>query len=184
MLQLEIKQSEKFDELTQTFVTYPGKILSLEHSLISVSKWEAKWHKPFISKEEKTTEQTIDYIRCMSLTPIVDDRVLYGLTNDNIQTVNDYIDDPMTATWFNDKAIGASKRGNSGEVVTSELIYYWMIALQIPMECQKWHLNRLLTLIKVCNIKNTPPKKMSKRALMNRNRAINEMRKAEMGTHG
>ena len=120
----------------------------------------------------------------MSLTPITDETVFYGLTNDNIQTINDYIDDPMTATWFNDKAIGASKRPNSGEVVTSELIYYWMIASQIPMECQKWHLNRLLTLIKVCNIKNTPPKKMSKRALMNRNRAINEMRKAEMGTHG
>lgn len=184
MLQLEIEPIEKFDEYTKEFITCPGKTLSLEHSLISISKWEAKWHKPFISKEEKTAEQTIDYIRCMSLTPIVDDRIFLGLTNDNIQKVNEYIDDPMTATWFNDQTIGASKRGSSSEVVTSELIYYWMIALQIPMECQKWHLNRLLTLIKVCNIKNTPPKKMSKRALMNRNRAINEMRKAEMGTHG
>ena len=120
MLQLEIKQSEKFDELTQTFVTYPGKILSLEHSLISVSKWEAKWHKPFLSKEEKTTEQTIDYIRCMSLTPITDETVFYGLTNDNIQTINDL--DAISDTPLESVKLSS----NNKLILRLQLHHYWL----------------------------------------------------------
>lgn len=184
MLQIEIKPKEMFDEDRQMFVQIPGKIIQLEHSLLSISKWESKWHKPFISKEEKTLEETIDYIKCMTLSPDVNDDVYLGLTNENIKEINEYIDDSMTATWFNEKSLKKGVSKKTDEVITSELIYYWMIALNIPVEFQKWHLNRLITLIKVCDIKNTPPKKMSKRDVLSRNRSINEARRLAMGTSG
>jgi len=155
MLTITIPAREMFDERTQTFSTTKEQTLQLEHSLVSLSKWESKWCKPFLSKDEKTAEETIDYIKCMTITQNVDPDVYNRLTNANIKMINDYIEAPMTATTFSD-----NKQGGGGkEIITSELIYYWMIALTIPMECQKWHLNRLLTLVRVCNIKNTPPRK-------------------------
>lgn len=170
-----------WNEATQEFTsTKRDWVLQLEHSLISLSKWESKWCKPFFSKEDKTYEETLDYIRCMTLTSNVPDEVYKCLTPSNIAAINDYIAAPMTATWFGKDQ--QSKRSN--EQVTSELIYYWMIALNIPFECQKWHINRLLTLIRVCNIKNQPPKKMSKRALMSRNAALNASRRKQFGTSG
>ncbi len=170
-----------WNELTQEFIsTKKDWVLQLEHSLISLSKWESKWCKPFFSKEDKTYEETLDYIRCMTLTPNVPDEVYKCLTPSNIAAINDYIAAPMTATWFGKDQ--QSKKSN--EQVTSELIYYWMIALNIPFECQKWHINRLLTLIRVCNIKNQPSKKMSKRALMSRNAALNASRRKQFGTSG
>lgn len=184
MLQIEIKPKEMFDEDRQVFVQIPGKTIQLEHSLLSISKWEAKWHKPFISKEEKTLEETIDYVKCMTLSPNISDEVYLGLTNENINEINAYIDNPMTATWFNEKNIKRGIGKKTDEVITSELIYYWMISLNIPVEFQKWHLNRLITLIKVCDIKNTPPKKMSKREILSRNRSLNEARRMAMGTSG
>lgn len=184
MLQIKINPKEMFDEDKQEFIQLPGKIIQLEHSLLSISKWESKWHKPFISKEEKTLEETIDYIKCMTLSPDVNDDVYLGITNENIKEINEYIDDSMTATWFNEKSLKKGVSKKTDEVITSELIYYWMIALNIPVEFQKWHLNRLITLIKVCDIKNTPPKKMSKRDVLSRNRSINEARRLAMGTSG
>lgn len=154
--------------------------LKLEHSLISISKWEAKWHTPFISKTSHTEEQTIDYIKCMNLNPDIKDDVYDLLTAEDIKVISDYITDPMTATTISD-APGSKK---SNETVTSELIYYWMTALQIPFACEKWHLNRLLQLIAVCNAKNTPPKKMSKKEIMERNKSLNEARKAKYHTKG
>lgn len=181
MLQLVVPISpEGWDEEKQEFVESKTQTLQLEHSLVSVSKWESKWHKAFLSKGEKTAEETLDYIKCMTITQNVNPDVYNHLTRENIEQVNNYIGAPMTATViYDDKNTKGSR-----EVVTAELIYYWMIALQIPFECQKWHLNRLLTLVKVCNVKNEPPKKRSKKELMSRNTALNAARRKQLNTRG
>ena len=173
-------RDDLWDESKGEFVTSKEQKLVLEHSLVSLSKWESKWCKPFLSKQEKTTEETIDYIRCMTLTQNVDPEVYNFLTDDNIRDVNAYIEAPMTATWFSNSNTGKQNR----EQITAELVYYWMIALNIPFECQKWHLNRLLTLIRVCEVKNSPPKKMSRRELLNRNAALNAARRKQLNSKG
>lgn len=178
MLQIYIPSLELFDEASSRILTVPGAELRLEHSLVSVSKWESKWKKPFLSKEAKTREETADYVRCMTITQNVNPLVYKGLTAKNIDAVNAYIDDPMTATTFKNKP-----RGGSG-VITSEIIYYWMVALEIPVEFEKWHLNRLLTLIRVCDEKNQPSKKMSRRDAMNQYRSLNAARRRRLGTRG
>lgn len=181
MLQLVIPLGpEIFDDEKNEFVTPETKTLQLEHSLLSLSKWESKWCKPFLSKEEKTPEETIDYIKCMTITQNVKDEVYSHLTRDNIMQINKYIEAPMTATTFSKNNKGKTSR----EIITSELIYCWMIQLNIPSEYQKWHLNRLLTLIQVCNIKNEPASKMSNKEIMNRNRALNAARKKKLNTRG
>lgn len=181
MLEIKIPEQELFNEATNEFITIKPQVLRLEHSLVSISKWESIWQKPFLDKEPKTNEETLDYIRCMTITQNVDPGVYYGITAENIKAVSEYIDSPMSATWFS-KDYG--KPRGSREIVTSELIYYWMIALNIPMECQKWHLNRLLTLIKICNIKNQEPKKMGKNAILSNNKALNAARRAKHHTKG
>ena len=180
MLEIVIPETEQWDEVNQEFITSNRQILRLEHSLVSLSKWESKWKKPFLSNKEKTYEETIDYIKCMTLTQNVNDTVYNLLDKDNIEKINKYIGDPMTATTFKEDP---NKKGGR-EIITSELIYYWMISLNIPFECQKWHLNRLLTLIKVCGIKNQPPKKMGKKDVMSRNAALNAARRKQMNSRG
>ena len=181
MLQLTIPASEQWDEVKEEYVYTKERTLQLEHSLVSLSKWESKWHKAFLSKGEKTTEETIDYIKCMTVTQNVSPEVYSCLTPAQFEEVYKYIEDPMTATTFYDEKNGKGSR----ETVTAELIYYWMIALQIPFDpCQKWHLNRLLTLIRVCNLKNTPPKKMSKRDIAARNARLNAARRQQLNTRG
>ena len=180
MLQITIPAGEQWDEINQVFINTKEQTLQLEHSLVSLSKWESKWCKAFLTKNEKTDEETIDYIKCMTITQNVDPNAYNCLTKENVEQIKKYIEAPMTATYFSEEHNGKSSR----EQVTSELIYYWMIALNIPMECQKWHLNRLLTLIRVCNIKNQPPKKMSKRAIMSRNTALNAARRKQLNTRG
>ena len=181
MLQVVIPLGpEIFDDEKQEFVTPETKTLQLEHSLVSLSKWESKWCKPFFSKEEKTPEETIDYIKCMTVTQNVKEEVYSHLTRDNITQINKYIEAPMTATTFPNNKKG---RGNR-EIITSELIYCWMIQLNIPSDYAKWHLNRLLTLIQVCNVKNEPAKKMSNKEIMSRNRALNAARKKKLNTRG
>lgn len=180
MLQLTIPSAEQWDESKEEFVYSKAQTLQLEHSLVSLSKWESKWGEAFLSKKEKTYEQTIDYIRFMTLTQNVDPNVYFRLTNADVEKIRNYIEAPMTATSFSDDKNARQSR----ELVTAELIYYWMIALNIPFECQKWHLNRLLTLIKVCVIKNQPPKKMSKRELIQRNAALNAARRKRLNTKG
>ena len=180
MITITIPATEAFDEIKGEFIYTKEQTLQLEHSLISISKWESKWRKSFISNDEKTTEEIIDYVKCMTLNPSVDDSVYRCLTKDNMKTINDYIDAPMTATTFFEEKNGKRNR----EVITSELIYYWMIALNIPFECQKWHLNRLLTLVRVCNVKNQPPKKMSKKDIMSRNASLNAARRQKFNSKG
>ncbi len=181
MLQLVIPQQELWNEYTQEFVYTKPQVLQLEHSLVSISKWEAKWHKSFISSTVKSHEEEIDYVRCMTITQNVDPNVYNYLTRDNLNAVNKYIEAPMSATYvFED---GNQQKGT--EKITSELIYYWMIAFGIPFDpCQKWHLNRLLMLIKVCSVKNRSPKKrMSHDKLQNRAR-LNAERKRRYNSKG
>lgn len=180
MLHITIPAVEQWDENKQEFIVTKEQTLCLEHSLVSLSKWESKWGKPFLSKDAKTFEETVDYVRCMTITQNVDPNVYNFMTNGNIEEVNKYIGAPMTATWFAEDRGGKSSR----ETITSELIYYWMISLNIPFECQKWHLNRLLTLIRVCNVKNQPPKKMSQRDVMSRNAALNAARRKQLNSRG
>lgn len=180
MLQITIPARELWDETLNEFVYRKEQTLQLEHSLVSLSKWESKWCKAFLSKKDKTYEETIDYIKCMTLTQNVSPDTYKYLTEDNFAQIEKYITSPMTATVFSEDGLGK----NSSQVVTSEIIYYWMIALNIPQEYQKWHLNRLLTLIRVCNIKNQPPKKRSKRDIMSRNAALNAKRRKQLNSKG
>lgn len=180
MLQITIPAVDQWDEGKEEFVYTKEQTLQLEHSLVSLSKWESKWCKPFLTKDKLSDEETLDYVRCMTLTQNVDPETYNHLTDENIRQINRYIDAPMTATWFTEDKRGKPNR----EQITNELIYYWMIALNIPFECQKWHLNRLLTLIKVCDIKNQPAKKMSKKDIFSRNKALNEARRKQLNTKG
>jgi len=180
MLTIVVPGVEMFDEESQEFVTRDDVTLELEHSLVSLSKWESIYEKPFLGKEEKAVEEVFEYIKLMTLTPNVPEQVFSKLSETNIMAINGYIDAKMTATWFSE-APGAPQ---SRDVITSELIYYWMISFQIPFECETWHLNRLFTLIRVCNIKQAKPKKMSRAEIAARNRELNAQRRKQLGTTG
>lgn len=182
MLELEIPGRELFNEETQTFITTPPTKIRLEHSLVSLSKWEAKWKEPFLVPREKgfKREQIIDYVRCMTISQNVNPNVYNALTKDELEKINAYINDEKTATTFHEMENSRQNR----QVVTSELIYYWMCVHQIPWEAQKWHLSRLLTLIRISNIKAEGGKKMSKSAIMSQNRKLNAERRAKYGTRG
>ena len=180
MLRIRIPGRELWDSKNERFVHTKAQDLQFEHSLVSLSKWESKYCKPFLHDNNKTNDELMDYIKFMTLTQNVDPEVYTRLGDDHIQLISDYIDAPMTATTFSK----SDKKWNSNEIITSELIYYWMVSLNIPFECQKWHLNRLLTLIRVCNIKNAPPKKRSTREILNRNAALNEARRQKLNSKG
>lgn len=180
MLEIVIPETEQYDEVNGRFITTKKQALRLEHSLVSLSKWESKWHKPYLSKKPKTTEEQIDYIRCMTLTQNVDPNVYTAITPQLLERVRAYINDSMTAT-----TIRAGQKGrSSNEIVTAEVIYYWMISHRIPFECQKWHLNRLMTLINVCNAKDGPPRKMSQKEILAQNRALNAARRKKLHSRG
>lgn len=171
---------ERYDEENETFVDPVVATLDMEHSLVSISKWESKWHKSFLSTKDLSDEETLDYIKCMTLTPNVSPEIYAYLSEENIQQIRDYIADPMTATTFREDKSGKTSR----EKITSELIYFWMITWNIPVEFENWHLNRLITLIRVCNVKNQPTKKMGQRDLASRNAALNAQRRAQLRSKG
>lgn len=181
MLQIIVPGRELYDEEKEEFITEREQVLQLEHSLVSLHKWESKWCKAFLGKIEKTDEEMLDYIRCMTVTQNVKPEVYDRLTEDNIKQVYDYINAPMTATYFSEEV--KKGRGNK-ETVTAELIYWWMITLNIPFECRKWHLNSLLTLVQVCNVKNSPPKKRSERDILRSNAELNAARRKQLNTKG
>lgn len=180
MLRLCIPATEYYNEATNEFVAIGEQVLEMEHSLLSLSKWESKWHKPFLGQEEKTRDELLDYFRCMTITKNVSPMTYYALTAENIRTLTTYMNDSMTATRFSE----TSNKKFSREIITAEIIYYWIVELGIPFTCEKWHLNRLLTLVRVCNEKNAPAKKMSKGERFARNRMLNAERRARLHSRG
>lgn len=180
MLRITIPATELFDDTTEEFVYTKEQTLELEHSLVSLSKWESKWNKPFLTNQDKTTEEALDYIRCMTITQNVDPDVYKHIDKRGMEMINDYVKSSMTATTFTNES---SSKGTN-EQITSELIYYWMMSLNIPIECQDWHINRLITLIRVCNVKNQPSKKMSMNARISQQRALNEARRKKLNSKG
>lgn len=181
MLKLIVPKKEYYDEKKAEFFEKPGAVLELEHSLFSLSKWESKWELPFLETKDKTTEQWLDYIEMMALTPAEDPAIYTRLSSENFKQISEYIAAKQTATWFNTPKNAPPTR----EIITAEIMYYWMVALSIPFECQYWHLNRLLTLVKVCNQKNAPKKKekMTSEGLANRKK-LNEARRAAANHSG
>lgn len=183
MLELLVPMTpELWDEVNEVFVEPTYVRLQLEHSLDSIATWESKWNKAFLGKQEKTAEESLDYIRCMTLTPNVDPDVYDHLSEENVKKIHDYINAPMSATCFGGNE---NDKRPSREVITAEVIEYWMIALNIPSEKRRCHLNQLITLIRVCDIKNSPNKKrMSQQEIMRRNTDLNEERLKRLNTTG
>lgn len=180
MLKILVPGVEHFDETTETFITVGDFEIELEHSLVSLSKWESKHQKPFLDKREKTPQEIISYIETMILTPICPDDLMLRLSQQNLDEISAYIESKESATTFGKMP----DRPGRGEIITSELIYYWMVAFTIPFECERWHLNRLFALIRICNIKNSKPKKMSRHEIATRNRELNAQRRAQYNTTG
>lgn len=181
MLQITIARTDLWDERKQEFVPIKEQNLQLEHSLVSISKWESKWHKSFLSTPDKTTEEVLDYVRCMTITQNVDPNSYLAIVPGDMQRIKEYINDPSTATTFRETP---NKKTPKKDIITAEIIYHWMIELNIPVEFQKWHLNKLMTLIEVCKRKNSPEKKMSAKELAAQHRAINEARRKQLNSKG
>jgi hypothetical protein len=180
MLTLRVGGTDSYDETKSEFVEQDGLLLRFEHSLLSVSKWESIHEKPFLGNDEKSADEITSYIRCMCLDDNIAPEVFKQLTKKNYDDINAYLESKQTATWFNEQP-GAPQ---SREVITAELIYYWLTVFKIPFECQHWHLNRLFTLIRICNVKQGKPKKMSRAEVAARNRELNARRRAQLGTTG
>jgi hypothetical protein len=180
MLRITVPGQEFYDNATNRFSTVGDVVIELEHSLLSLSKWESEFQKPFLAPGEKTTKEVLDYIKAMIITPDFPPEIFSRFSQDNISQIQEYIESKQSATTFGNmpKPLGRS------ETITSELIYYWMVAFKIPFECESWHLNRLFSLIRICNVKQSKPKKMSRGQLAERNRQLNAQRRAQLGTTG
>lgn len=176
--------TELFDESNNEFIKAKNQTLQLEHSLVSLSKWEARWHKPFMDSKEKSRDETLDYVRCMTITQNVEPQAYLSISSDQFKKIRDYIDDPMSATEVYDTPTNTVHGRLSGDTITAELIYYWMIELGIPLECQKWHLNRLITLIRLINKKREPAKKMNATEQRQMYSRVNAARRKKHNTKG
>lgn len=181
MLKIVVPLVEGYDEATQEIISINDVTLELEHSLVSLSKWESEFEKPFLEQSDKTSEEILGYVKAMTLTPDVPEDVWSKLTDENVQTIHRYIDARMTATTvYEIQEAPQTKK----EIITAEVIYYWLVVFNIPFECQHWHLNRLFTLIRVCSVKAEKPKKMTRAEMAARNREINARRRKQFGTKG
>lgn len=183
MLTLTISPPDMWDETKEEFVYIKPQVLTLEHSLVSISKWEQKWQVPFLGKKDLSAEETRDYVRCMTLTQNVNPAIYDYISPQNIKEIDEYMNQSMTATTFRNSG-NTGRSARRSRAITSELIYYWMTVLNIPMECQKWHLNRLLTLIRICNEESQPSKKMSKAETAKMYAELNARRRKRLGTKG
>jgi hypothetical protein len=180
MLKLIVPGTECFNEETESFESVGDFELELEHSLVSLSKWESEYQKPFLTSDAKTSEEIFGYVKAMIISPIYSDEILTRLSQENVTQINNYIESKQSATTFG----SMPERKGRGEIITSELIYYWMVAFTIPFECEYWHLNRLFALIRICNIKNSKPQKLSRNEIASRNRELNAARRAQYNTSG
>ncbi len=181
-LTVTIPANEFWDFRKEEFVNTADTIIHIEHSLAAIAKWEAHWRKPFLSNNALTGEELLDYIRCMTLEEDIDFNVYLALSQQNMEAIRAYLEEPMTATWFKEEKKG--KGGRMGSASTAEIIYYYMVELGIPFECENWHFNRLMTLIRVCSEKQAVPKKMARKDIFAQNAALNAQRKARLGTRG
>lgn len=179
MLPITVHGTELWNETTEEFLVIPETTLHLEHSLLSISKWEEKYHKPYLVQDNKTPEEFLDYIRMMTINKNIDPNVYYGLSESNLEAIKDYMEDSHTATWFREDE-DDKKKGQKPRTITAELVYCWMVQLRMPMDpFQKWHINRLITLIRVCQEENKPPKEFDKKTGMSKRRALMEQRRAK-----
>ena len=178
---IHVPEQEFYNEVANEFIYIKETTFKIEHSLVAIAKWESKWHVAFLDdKIEKTDEMILDYIKCMTISQNVNPNIYNHLPKETLEEINDYIGDPMTATTFTN----THNTTNNGEFITNELVYYWMIAQNIPLECEKWHFNRLMTLIRVCSEKNAPKEKMNRQEILKSNRALNEARRKAHKTRG
>ena len=180
MLKITVPSVEMFDDRTAEFIVEPEVQLELEHSLVSLSKWEEKFEKPFLENKDPTTEETVYYVQCMILNPEIAQEVILRLTSEHYKEINEYMNRKMTASWITE----TEPKTRNHEIITAELIYYWMTVFNMPLECEQWHLNKLFTFIQIANVKQSKPKKMSRSEIAQRNRQLNEQRKAQYGTNG
>lgn len=183
MLRIEIEGTQLWDEENEQFIVTEPMKLYLEHSLVSISKWESVYRRPYLFPQTFSKKETIDYIKCMCLDNDISDDVFYAIYGNSklMKEIDDYINSSPTATTINDND---TKKHRNSEKITSELIYYWMVANEIPFECENWHIERLLTLIQVCNVKNRPPKKQSMKDIYARNKSLNAARRAKHHSKG
>lgn len=182
MLEINVPKVDLYDESSGEFITIRGQTIKLEHSLVSLAKWESIWKRAFlIPKQKMTPAETISYIKCMTITQNVNPAIFHEIYRSRLKEVFDYIEETFSATTFNKRD---KKRMINREIITAEIIYFWMTSFNIPFSCEKWHLSRLLTLINVCNIKNQTPKKMSKAEILRRNHSLNQARRALLNTPG
>lgn len=185
MITIKIPDREYYNEDTNEFISVKGPVLTMEHSLLSIRKWESKWHQPFMGKKEPTFEQMLDYFRCMTITPKdVGIEVFHGLSAENVAELKAYIGDSMTATTFHTYPGKKKGKASGPSIITAEVVYGWMFQNGIPLECEKWHFNQLMTLIRVCAQQGGVNPKMSKKDILAQNKALNEARKAKLGTRG
>lgn len=177
MLELHISETELWDPVSEKFLLVKEQSLPLEHSLLSISKWEEKWHKPMplINNERLSGDEFLDYVRCMTISRNPDPLVYRCITAREVEAIMAYINDPHTATWFGNEKSG----GNDKRPLTTELIYHLMFAFGVSKECEKWHLNRLMTQLRVEYEESKPSKKKTPAEIAERHRMLNAKRRAE-----
>lgn len=176
-----IPKSEYYDQAKNEFVYIDETVLKLEHSLLALSEWEAKWKKPFFTQKSRTIGEMRDYVRCMTIGKKAPEIVYASISIDLLKDIFEYVNDSRTATWINERKPMGGMPGSRNQVITSELIYYWMVAAQVPFEAEKWHLSRLFMLLRICSIKSQPSKKMSKNEVLRQHAALNAARRAKRG---